>query len=108
MDSTIYPRDNVGDSIHSQALELEEDTRNPTNNVLTAIVACRDDVREISATQTVIQNDLALIRKDIDALSISSESILSYCQSLFLSTVPASAGDDGRIRQQLLPVGSIF
>lgn len=108
MDSTIYPRDNAGDSIHSQALDLEEDTRNLTNDVLTAIVACRDDVREISATQTVIQNDLALIRKDIDALSTSSESILSYCQSLFLSTAPPSAGDDERIRQQLLPVGSIF
>jgi hypothetical protein len=108
MDSTIYPRDNAGDSIHSHALDVEEDTRNPTNDVLTEIVACRDDVREISATQTVIQNDLALIRKDIDALSTSSESILSYCQSLFLSTAPPSAGDDERIRKQLLPVGSIF
>jgi hypothetical protein len=98
MDSTIYPTANGGDSIHSQALDLEEDTRHPTNDVPTAIVACRDAVRDIAATQTVIQNNLALIRKDIDALSANYESVLSYCQSLFLSTAPPSAGDDERIR----------
>jgi hypothetical protein len=108
MDSTLYPGDNRGDSAHSQSLDLEEDAPNTTNDVLTAISACRDDMRDIAATQTVIQNSLSHIRKDIDALSTSSESILSYCQSLFLSTAPPSAGDDERIRQQLLPVGSIF
>jgi hypothetical protein len=80
MDSSIYPRDSGGDSILSHALDLEEDIHIYTNDVLRVIVACRDDVRDIAAMQAVIQNDLALIPKDIDALSTSSESVLSYCQ----------------------------
>jgi hypothetical protein len=53
MNRTTYPRDNRGDSVHFEFLDLEYDTRNPTNDVLTAISACRDDLRNIAATQTV-------------------------------------------------------